>query len=171
MSEKRAGHPPHLSSTRASRGSAYPGGVSGVLLERDLAASPGSSRSWTHAAGSAGETRQHSDAGRLFPDHRRTLPDDAALHRAGRRCRSAAASTQAHAPEPASSAHRRAPQRVLASNENVVQTLRFRSLKTKGVCHDNPSNCESKASVDNASKGSYCYTLESPTSRSCNPRW
>src|SRR6516225_5027808 len=147
MSKKRAGHPPHLSSTRASRGSAYPGGVSGVLFERDLAASPASLRSWAHATSSVGETRQHSDAGRFFPDHRRALFDDAALHRAGRRRRAATAPTQTHAAEPASSAHRRAPQRVLASNENVVQTLRFRSLKTKGVCHDNPSNCESKVNL------------------------
>src|SRR6516162_6288930 len=141
MSKKRAGHPPHLSSTRASRGSAHSGGVSGVLLERDLAASPASLRSWADATGSAGETCQHSDAGRLFPDHRRALLDDAALHRASRRRRSAAASTQAHAAQPASSAYCRAPQRVLASNENVVQTLRIRSLKTKGVCHANLSNC------------------------------
>src|SRR6516162_5667760 len=139
MSEKRAGHPPNLSSTRASRGSAHSGGVSGVLLERDLAASLASLRSWADATGSAGETRQHSDAGRFFPDHRRALPDVAALHRAGRRRRSAAAPTQAHAAEPASSAYCRALQRVLASHENVVQTLRIRSLKTKSLYRANPS--------------------------------
>ena len=36
MSEERVGHPADLSSTRASRGSAHSGGVSGVLSERDV---------------------------------------------------------------------------------------------------------------------------------------
>jgi hypothetical protein len=68
-----------------------------------------------------------------FPTTDVRCPTIAALHRAGRRRRAAAASTQAHAAEPASSAYCRTLQRVLASNKNVVQTLRIRQLKTKGV--------------------------------------
>src|SRR6516162_8572296 len=146
MSEERVRHPPDLSSTRASRGSAHPGGVSGVLFERDLEASFGSSRSWTDAASGAGEVRQYSDARRFFPHHRWALSDHAALHRTGRRCRVAAASTQAHSAEPAPSAHCRAHRRAPAPTENVVQTLRRSALKIKGLRIPEPANCESSAS-------------------------
>src|SRR6516164_10591182 len=147
MSEERVRHPPDLSSTRASRGSAHPGGVSGVLFERDLEASFASSRSWTDAASGAGEVRQYSDARRFFPHHRWALSDHAALHRTGRRCRVAAASTQAHSAEPAPSAHCRAHRRAPAPTENVVQTLRRSALKIKGLRIPEPANCESSVNL------------------------
>src|SRR6516225_5326684 len=103
MPEERTRDPPHPSSTRASRGSPPPGGLSSILLESDLKASLAGSRSRPDAARGIRKARQHSDARRFLPDYGWSLPDHAVLHRTRRRGRATAASTPADLAESASS--------------------------------------------------------------------
>src|SRR5208282_2617414 len=81
MPEKRSGYPADPPSTGASRRRAHPGCFSRLLSDGDAAASAEDAGSRTDAAGSAGKTGRHSNAGRVFSDDRWTATGHAASHR------------------------------------------------------------------------------------------
>ena len=148
MPEERSGHPADPSSTGASGGRAHPGCLPRLLSDGDAEASAADACSRIDAAGGAGETGRHSNAGRLVSDYRWPPPDHAALHRAGSR-----AGTLASSPEPrtaaatASAHHHFRLVSSLSPTQNVVETFGVPLLKTKGIPASDLPNCEGSAGI------------------------
>src|ERR1017187_20319 len=143
MFEKRSGCPADPSSTGASCRRTHPGCVPGLLSDGDVEASAADAISRIDTTSGAGETGRHSNAGRLFPDHRWSTPGDAALHRAEPGAGALAAPTQ---PRPAAATasadlHSHLP-RCFSLTQNVVETFAVPLLKTKRIPASDLPNCE-----------------------------
>src|ERR1039457_5430883 len=131
MFEKRVGNSAYLSSSGTARRGPHLGCLSGVLSAGHAEAAPAGTCSGPHAARGAGQTRSDSNVGCLVPDHRRTMADHAALHRAGSGAGAPALQTEAESACPAPSPYPGAgPLRRGGRVENVVQTYGFGLLKT-----------------------------------------
>jgi len=92
---------------------------------------------------SAGETGRHSNARRIFSDHRRPPPHHAALYRTGPRASTFASSPGSCTAAATPSAHHHCRLvGALTPAQNVVQTFAIGLLKTKGRQASNLSNCE-----------------------------
>src|ERR1700689_3827016 len=148
MPEERSGHPADPPSAGASSGRAHPGGLPRLLSNGDAEASAADACSRIDTAGGAGETGRHSNARRIFSDHRWPPPGHAALHRAGPRAGTFASSPEPRtAPATASAYHHFRLVYTLAPTQNVVQTFGTGLLKTNGHQASYPPNCEGSVNI------------------------
>src|SRR5665213_81648 len=151
MPEERPRYPADPPSTGASRGRAHPHCLPGLLSDGDVEASAADACSRPDATGSSGKAGRHSNARRIFSDHRWPSPGHAALHRTRSRAGDSASSPEPRIATATTSAHHHFRFiRSISATQNVVQTFETPLLKTKGGHASNLPNCEGSVRTEGA---------------------